>query len=108
MKGRDKIDAVAICRRSIKEGTPPYCRSDKCPLSPQFSAPKIQKKVSPKGLVDVEKFSEIFSGECFGGKEMPPTRRGSGALLIKRECEYDVFGCKGSGIILKCKRIAVL
>ena len=28
-------------------------------------------------------------------------------LIMNKRCD-DVFGCKGSGIILKCKRIAVL
>lgn len=56
---------------SIQKGIPPPSGERKECLAPIiFRAIKVEKS-SPKGLVDVENFSEIFSGECFGEKESP-------------------------------------
>ena len=42
-------------------------------------------------------FRKFFRGNVSGVKEMPPILAEiEGEVLIKRECEYDVFGCKNS------------
>ena len=101
-----KEDADAICRKGIKEGTPPPICGATSALHPHnFSHRKYSKK---SACLWLENFSEIFSGECFGGKEKPPilAEIEGEVLIMNKRC--DVFGYKGSGIILKCERIAVL
>ena len=77
---RMKAGRFAIYR-AYKRDTPPICGATSALHPHNFSHHKNRKKfaqediifrteniekVSPKGLVDVENFSEIFSGECFG------------------------------------------
>ena len=95
-EGRDKIDAGAILKGHKRGTPPPICGATRAFHPHNFSHHKNRKKFAqediifrtenieksqPKGLVDVEKFSEIFYGRMFRGKRKPPILRRGGEVL---------------------------
>ena len=70
-----------IYRAYKKSHPPPLFAERQVPFTPIIFRTKNIAKSQPKGLVDVEKFSEIFYGRMFRGKGKPPILWKGGEVL---------------------------